>query len=1136
MQHSTPSCPSCGHEIDTWMTFCPGCGARQETTLHQGIQSDIRLATVLFGDVVGFTALSERLSPEDVTDLMNRCFEIISRPIVAHGGTIDKYVGDAIMARFGAPEAHEDDPLRAINAALEMQRDILTLRDDTRASQGPLLLMRIGINTGEVMAGIIGSSALRQFTLMGNTVNLASRLEHVARPGTVLVGETTYRLARDFFDFRPLPPMEIRGQSDLVHAYVPLKRVSRDSPRLNTEARFVGREPELAILTDGLEHARQGTGRIVAVVGEPGVGKTRLVDEFLRRHGDQPLNLVRAAATSLGQSAPYSLLASFVRSLALGHTSGDEVDRTLLRDRLLVLLPESSVAEAVNVLAEVVGVSGPASPGSALPDTRVRHATLINVLTALVEVQSQHAPLVLVLEDLHWADDASLDVLNRVMLDIEGRPVLAVTTCRTEFVAPWREAPFHDLIPVRELPEDSSHALAVELLGATSIPADLAALLVGRSGGNPFFLEQILTTLIESGALRRRSGQWEMVDGTDIPAIPVTVHGLLRARVDRLPRSARAVLDVAAVIGTAIPHPLLASVLAGHADLEADLDLLRQNEILLPFRSQPRREYAFRHALTREVVYRGLIGSRRRALHERVAQAIESVGDTATSEDIALLALHYAESQNRVKGLRYALAAAERAAELYANQDAAHHLEFALRLLDPTQEEECLLEPELLERLGDVHESMADFVKAREYFQRARDRQTDARHVARLWRKSAGAARVASQYAEAAEEYRRAEDALVEIDDPNERALILLARAGMDQARGSLDRAWQTYLHVLSFVDRLDEPTSALLYLELGGIERERGHLRSATGYFASVAEIWGRSGSLDQQSRVLSAQADVALHTGELAVGLRHLESQLEIHRRMLDRQGIARALLRIGQVLRTMGDLETAESTLAEAADLAGSMGDRTLSTACRLQRGLALFERGDLDSAKSDLDGAYDAFKQMRNWRGVAQSSIARASLLRVRGDPKAARGALRNGAELAAQMRDPRLQIEAAIEDAHLERQAGQVERMMASARDALAMSREFGDPVLEALSEHVVGLALMQQGNRKAGCDHLQVSSVSLRRVGAALAAARVIMELAGILGEDERTAESVTALMAFASQSFEKAGVRSHVPGADTII
>ncbi len=1001
-------CPSCDEEVALSAAYCPRCGSRTDHGQASASESEVRLATVLFGDVKGFTAMSEKLAPEEVTDIMNRCFEALSQPVIQYGGTVDKYVGDAIMARFGAPRAHEDDSVRAIFAALAMQQSFGQIAADLHVERGLDLAMRIGINTGQVLAGEVGSAAFRQFTLMGNAVNVASRLEHEAPPGGVLVGESTYRLARHAFEFRAMPPLEIRGQSQLVPAYVPIRSRTR-GPRLELDGRrlnLVGRDVELSLLEGALDDAYHGEGRIVALVGEPGAGKTRLADEFCSRHAQDDMARAFCASPSFGQSIPYATLAAFIRSVVFEDVEQSDITANELRSSVRTLLPEQGVDDATALLGEALGISDASHTDVSNLDARSRQAMLAGVLKLLLAGRSRERPFVLVLDDLHWADSASLEVLDQALSAIQTLRVMVVITYRTRFSHRWSGMTYYREVHVRELPPSDSTRLLQEVLGSLELPPLLGERVMEKTGGNPFFIEQVMNSLIESGTIVRQDGKWAVARDISSLTVPDTIQEIVLARIDQLSRSCRSVLEVAAVIGRVFAHKLLQTIVEAERNLDLHLQLLQRQEFIFEKSFLPELEYMFKHALTHDVVYGGLLEARRRAFHERVAQTVESMGDEPSGEQLPILAFHYSKTTNWDKALHYVIAAAERSRQLYANEEAAAFLQQALNLVDRGAKAHRSRKPVLLESLGDVYALQARFQDAQESYRQAGEESDEMLHRARVSRKMGDVEQSRGQYGTAMTHYREAQELLRETEDPAEQACIWLSEARMDRARGALDSGAATCLRALSLTDHMHESAQASLFFELGQIERERGRLRGAAGYLEAASDAWRRMGMLEKQALVAEALGSVSFNRGDLNDALASFQKALEIRRRLLDTHGSAATLLEIGRTRLAIGDLEDAISCQTEALALGTEVGDAMLVPNCNLQLGLVYLERANFERGEPLVDSAYAQFKRIRNWKGIANCLVARSRVLRSRGDLAAARRALTRAESLGREMGDAR----------------------------------------------------------------------------------------------------------------------------------
>jgi adenylate cyclase len=1117
------------------MKFCPSCGTRMEeaeasaeppAAEDAADESRVQLATVLFGDVKGFTAMSEDLPPEEVTGIMNECFDALTEVVVKYDGWVAKFIGDAIMTAFGWPTAHEDDPVRAIRAALEMQQALTKFAARLKTTRGFELAMRIGINSGQVFVARVGGKGFEKIDLMGNTVNLASRLEHEARPGSVLVGETTYRLAQHAFEFEAVPPMDIKGQTGKVKAYVPLgHKVGAPEVKGGGKLRLIGRGSELALLDTYLNEARAGQGRLVAVVADPGVGKSRLVEEFWKRHLDQGVARVYAAAPSFGQSLPYSMLSNFIRSLLFGEATDREINADQLYKRLLTLLPERSLNDAAALLDDVLGIEAAEETEVSQLAPQSRQAMLTNILKVLLHARSQEQQaLLLTLEDLHWMDRASLDVLDPVLTGIEKLPVMVLLTHRPRFSHAWSSISFYRQISLKELSGEHARGLLFEFFGSSAIPTEVGERVIEKAGGNPFFLEQLLNNLVRTGAVVQEDGRWGLASDIASLSVPDTIQEILQARIDQLPRGARAVLQVAAVIGRVFAYRLLEAIAGAERGVQQHLQLLQSQEFVFEKSRLPELEYTFTHALTQDVVYHGLPEARRRVLHERVAQAIETLGISVASEQLALLAVHYEQTANREKALEYALAAGQWSRQRYANQDAVSHFLHALEILEQEPKSDQAKKLTVLEALGDLYKLLGDFEEAYSYYSRAREESTAPSDRARTWRKLGDLAESRARYAEALDNYREAEKALATVDDPAEQVNVWLAVARMDRSRGALEAAAPTCLRALSLASSVDAMTRAALYFELGEVERERGHLRGASEYLQAAEGIWDKMGSLQKKALVYGALADVAFNRGELAEALKHFERALDAQRRILDRHGMASTLYGIGRIRVAMGELDAAVTCYTEALAVATEIDYRYLAANCMVQLGTIYLERGDVERAQELIAKAYVTFKQMRNWRGAANAQVARARLLRAQGDPDHARTVLRRAWNLADEMNDPWLRAQVSISEAELEEETGRLDRSAERAVAGIGMARDLSDLRLVARGERILGRVRAREGRLKEALSLLSSSVAMLRRSGAQVDAARAALDYViaaqGVPGSNNH--QVTRELLGYAIDTFDR--------------
>ena len=596
------TCPRCESSVAPDARFCASCGqaltepstgdeaahARLIAAAPAPLISKMRAArltgerkpvTALFVDVVGSTSLAEQTDPEDWTVIINEAFDLMSRAVFHYEGTIAQLQGDALLAFFGAPIAHEDDPERAIFAALDMLASIEEFSRQLKAAQGIEFNIRAGLNSGPVMVGNVGSDLRFEYTALGDAVNVAARMQTAAEPGTIVITEMTRRLTGDNFELEDLGAIAVKGKAEPVHAFRVLGRKAAPARRrglaaVGLDSPMVGRDEPLARLLEQLEVVRGGRGRVAFVVGEPGIGKSRLLAE-LKRLALAPPSTARwfeGRCVSYGRNLPYHLLIDLLRSILGFSFSATESEARAALDAALVdaLEDQAEAKDTAVYLADLLGL--PLRPGEAVqidaPD--VLQSRYIAATHRLLRGLAARGPVVVVCEDIHWADPASIDVTRQVMPLAAQLPILFVAAMRAETDAPgWalighaRELFGEALTELRlePLTEADSRSLVSNLLEIESLPARVRDLILARAEGNPFFVEEVVRMLIEHGAIVQEDTRWVATADVASIEIPETLHGLLLARIDQLPDDAKRSLRVAAVIGRQFPVRVLERVI-----------------------------------------------------------------------------------------------------------------------------------------------------------------------------------------------------------------------------------------------------------------------------------------------------------------------------------------------------------------------------------------------------------------------------------------------------------------------------------------------------------------------------------------------------------------------------------------------
>ncbi len=696
------------------------------------LEGERRVVTILFCDVKGSTAMAEQLDPEDWAAVMDEAFDYLIEPIDRFDGTVARLMGDAVLAFFGAPVAHEDDAERAVLAALAILESMDPFGQRIQREFGLDFKVRVGINTGTVVVGEIGSAQAMEYTAMGDAVNLAARMEQLAEPGTVQVAESTYRRVAPLFEVEPLGSIEVKGKQDVVRTYRVLRPKERPGRRRGIEglsSPVVGRAAQMEGLQQATSELHQRRGGIVFLLGEAGLGKSRLIEELerdWRSNSPEPSSWVLSRGVSYDHNRPYSLFLGQVRSL-LGIQTSD--DPATVRDKIAAGTQAWSpdqrelAGRAIEVLFAVHG-EAEISPQEA--------EALKRELTGLIvrswKEAAQASPTMLVFDDLHWADQPSIEVLQSLFLLTETEPLLILCAMRPHRQsAGWRakETAERDYphryrqIELEPLTEDQSDELITNLLAIADLPSNLRRRILGKVEGNPFFVEEVIRTLIDSGAVVRDPDglHWRATADPEDIALPDNLQALLVARIDRLQKEVRRTLQLAAVIGRAFYYRVLERISQEVEALPGHLNTLQRVELIREAARQPELEYLFVHELSRDAAYHSILRRERREFHQKVGESIELLYADRLEDEAHRLAHHFAEAGDDTRTLKYARMAGDAAARIYANAAAIGHYRKAVEIagrvdLEPDDVKDLFL------RLGRTLEVEGQFSEAIEVYQR----------------------------------------------------------------------------------------------------------------------------------------------------------------------------------------------------------------------------------------------------------------------------------------------------------------------------------------------------------------------------------------------------------------------------------
>jgi class 3 adenylate cyclase len=747
------SCAGCGAALPEGARFCPVCAhpageapqveapvardprsytpphlAERILTARSALEGERKHVTVLFLDVAGYTALAERADPEQMHALMDRCFQIVLAEVHRTEGTVNQFTGDGVMALFGAPLALEDAPRRAISAALGIQRALAPLRDEVRARLGSDFQVRIGLHSGPVVVGRIGDDLRMDYTAVGDTTNLAARLQQGAEPGSISISETTARLAAGYFDLRDLGEQRVKGRAEPVRTFAVLgERRARDRIEVAAEAGLtpmVGRARELAELMEAFASAGEGRGQVSFVVGEAGIGKSRLLLELRRRLEGVPCIWLEGRCTSFGRDTAFAPIADLFRR-RFGIEDRDDDETALGKLERAEAERGGELAWTLPFLRQLLSLPA-GDPRLAEMDPGTRRSETVRALHARFLRAAEREPLVLVVEDVHWIDAASEEMLGFLAESVPAMRALLVLTHRPGYRQPFGDRSYHRRIAVQALSETDVTAMAGSIFEARQLPEPLRQLIARKAEGNPFFVEELTASLLEEGALCRVDSRIELVGDPEALSVPDRIQDVLMARIDRLDDEPKRAIQVASVIGREFAFRLLDRISDAGTRLQQVVDELRRLELIYQKAIHPELAYVFKHALTQEVAYESVLRERRRALHHLVGMAIEELYRDRLVEHYEALAHHFARAEDWKRALDYHERAAEKSLDAYANQAAAEHARRALEIADRLGEEVAAeRRRRLAELLAQACFQRSEFGQAGEAWLRAADHAED---------------------------------------------------------------------------------------------------------------------------------------------------------------------------------------------------------------------------------------------------------------------------------------------------------------------------------------------------------------------------------------------------------------------------
>ncbi len=1178
-------CSNCGKQLPQDAKFCSECGTKVGTSsapeltrepvprleemqeriyipkplaermraAEQEMVGENRLVTAMFADISGFTPLSRQYPTERVVEIINGCFQSIVDIILSYEGNINRFIGDCVLAFFGAPITHENDPERAILAALDIQE----------AVKGLSLSLSVGINSGMMYFGPIGAQKHLEISAYGTDINLAARLQGAAKPGQILVGPGTYRLTRRAFDFQRLEGLTLKGIGEGLFAYEALHVTSRPEKLRGIEglrARMIGREREFAELKEAADGWLAGQGQMVSVIGEAGIGKSRLVTELKTYLTSPPAPLLRGEGSQSpsplvgeGRGEGEKLLWLEGRCISIGHSISYWPFLDILRAYFNLSEADSEgeiarkVTEGVKGLFQTseqtseVSKTSEVSTEAILPflgnllsirfgneldnkleyatPEQIRHQTLMR-LRDLFEALARRGPLMLILEDLHWADDLSLDLISLLMDSLATTPLMTLCVYRPErehrvwqlsSLAQRKCLDRYTEIQLKQLSSGQSRRLVEELLTIDNLPESVKATILRKSEGNPFFIEEVIRSLIDRDVVYREEDRWKArAEIADID-VPDTIQGVVLARVDRLNAEAKHVLQCASVIGRLFKYRLLEHLARQERNLDQYLSELEERELVYEERTVPELEYAFKHAFTQEATYQGILERRRRGFHGQVAAGIERLYQERLEEYYEELAYHYSRSDDAAKAVDYLLKAGDRARKLYANEEAITYLSQALNLApadDHAKRYAILLSREqvydiqgkrdlqrqdletlkgLVEALGDDRRRAEVSVRQARYAQATNDyplaiataqgaigwaqatgdKSSEAAGYM-TWGHALSRAFGMGKNTEAKVYYEQALRIYREIGDRQGEGRVLnslgLACGGQVDPVGA--RAYyEQSIHICREIG--DRPGEAAPLHNLSYIILAQGDYAGARANWEQVLRIQREIGNRPGEASVLGDLANVSAMQGNYAQAMAECEHSLRISREVGTRSGEAWTLNVLGTIYLRQGDYALARDSYEQALGIAHEIGYRLVENWSLNELGNMCKLHGNYAGARAYYEQALRLNYESGNRNGESSPLYTLSTLAISEGDYAQARDYCEQSLHISREMGNRNVEVWGLLLLGDIYRAQGDYTDAKATYEEALHIFRESGNRGGEVRGMISVGLVSHYLGDHEA---------------------------------------------------------------------
>lgn len=1079
-----------------------------------------RNVTVLFTDLSGYTEATRQLDNEVLYELIQAHIQLLVKLVYKYEGIVDKLTGDGLMALFGAPIAYENNAERAVRAALDMQAEVDQWSRQVKNAQGVELKMRVGLHSGYVIVGGIGTNLMMNYTAIGDTVNLARRIEESASSGTILVSDAVFRSTRNIFEFEAVEGLHLKGISQPVIAYKVKGFNTKPGQRRGIDglkAPMIGRDSELNSLKKAVSNlVKNKQGQFILLTGEAGIGKSRLINEWSSLLKKAPVNVLVGRSLTYRRSVSYWVFLELLRNwVGIHQSTSDEI----ASQKLVSLVNEKLGARAADTIPYLehllsLPFSNPATADRLrrLDAGQLRKQIFLAVRDLLV-AEARLQPLIIILEDLHWADEASLDLLEFLLESLKQTPFLALGISRpiagtaVEKIQTWYQlhlAEKTSQLVLKNLSIDQSQDLLNKLIAIENFPDNLRQKIIQNAEGVPLYLEEILHMLIDKGILQSEDNVWRVAsdDYLDALDVPDNVQGLILARFDRLDEFSRRVLQNATVIGNHFTKPLLSYLLqpVNETSLDQALSEMVEKEFIQVSPVADHEEFIFRHMLMSEAIYQTMLKRERSLLHGKVGEALENLFPDRIYENTELLARHYSWSPQAERALHYLTLAGTKAAEGYVNEQAQEHFKLALEFLSKTT-------PTIEQKLQ-VHMGMGDL------------------------------SLLAGEYQTARQYYKNALDEIEQNPYPGsekEKSVLLRKIASTLERQGDYDPAFTNLENANRYLDDIENPPiseKAQILNDIGWIQFRKGDLDAAGDYLFQALTLVENQEQLEITASVYNRLAGVYFQKDQLDQAGSYLRKSLVLRQEIGDIGGVARSFNNLGLMGWKRGDWNSALENFKRSADLHATLGDVEGMIEVHINLGLLLLDRGELDEARRNLSQALSRARQIGHSYYVGLISLDFARLFLSSEDWQAAleysQRSLETFREIGAQ--DHLVDIYTYNGLAYLG--MGNLEEARKWGEDALGLFRHVSTGRLPGQAEdhgramRLLGEVMRRIGNFPYAETLLSESAATFQAVGNQLEQGRSLVAIA-YLAKDKGNPASARLMMNEARLIFQQLGARN---------